>query len=171
MTKSPRKNVPDVGIELGAACVPSGLASDRATAPGKTNICVAFWTIIRKFKFKFQAFLQISDDYKKISSVPSNFIIHDKKIQISCVSSNFMRSFIIRIFNWFKFHASLQTPVYKNKMLASKCLSFKPDHVYLTQGVGRLLVSLVPMLEQKKKKKRCERVLLSSWIVRSAVIV
>ena len=33
MTKSPRKNVPDVGIELGAACMPSGHASDRATAP------------------------------------------------------------------------------------------------------------------------------------------
>ena len=35
MTKSPRKNVPDVGIELGAACMPSELASDRATAPGQ----------------------------------------------------------------------------------------------------------------------------------------
>ena len=34
MTKSPRKNVPDVGIELGAACMPSGHASDRATAFG-----------------------------------------------------------------------------------------------------------------------------------------
>ena len=34
MTKSPRKNVPDVGIELGAACMPSELTSDRATAPG-----------------------------------------------------------------------------------------------------------------------------------------
>ena len=34
MTKSPRKNVPDVGIEPGAACMPSELASDRATAPG-----------------------------------------------------------------------------------------------------------------------------------------
>ena len=34
MTKSPRKNVPDVGIELGAACMPSGHTSDRATAPG-----------------------------------------------------------------------------------------------------------------------------------------
>ena len=33
MKKSPRKNVPDVGIELGAACMPSGQASDRATAP------------------------------------------------------------------------------------------------------------------------------------------
>ena len=32
MTKSPRKNVPDVGIELGAACMPSEHASD--TAPG-----------------------------------------------------------------------------------------------------------------------------------------
>ena len=34
MTKSLRKNVPDMGIELGAACMPSELASDRATAPG-----------------------------------------------------------------------------------------------------------------------------------------
>ena len=34
MNKSPRKNVPDVGIELGAACMQSGHASDRATAPG-----------------------------------------------------------------------------------------------------------------------------------------
>ena len=33
MIKPPRKNVPDVGIELGAACMPSELASDRATAP------------------------------------------------------------------------------------------------------------------------------------------
>ena len=34
MTKSSRKNVPDVGIELEAACMPSGQASDRTTAPG-----------------------------------------------------------------------------------------------------------------------------------------
>ena len=34
MTKSQQKNVPDIGIELGAACMPSELASDRATAPG-----------------------------------------------------------------------------------------------------------------------------------------
>ena len=34
MTKSPRKNVADVGIKLRAACMPSGHASDRATAPG-----------------------------------------------------------------------------------------------------------------------------------------
>ena len=38
MTKSPRKNVPDVGIELGAACMPSELASDRATAPGNIRL-------------------------------------------------------------------------------------------------------------------------------------
>ena len=38
MTKSPRKNVPDVGIELGAAFMPSELASDRATAPGPKQI-------------------------------------------------------------------------------------------------------------------------------------
>ena len=37
MTKSPRKNVPDVGFELGAACMPSELASDRATALGLTH--------------------------------------------------------------------------------------------------------------------------------------
>ena len=38
MTKSPRKNVADVGIELGAACMPSELASDRATAPGGPEV-------------------------------------------------------------------------------------------------------------------------------------
>ena len=31
MTKSPWKNVPDVGIRLGEACMPSEQASDRAT--------------------------------------------------------------------------------------------------------------------------------------------
>ena len=35
MTKSLRKNVPDVVIELGAACMPCEFASDRATSPGK----------------------------------------------------------------------------------------------------------------------------------------
>ena len=34
ITKSPWKNVPNVGIELGAACMPTELASDQATAPG-----------------------------------------------------------------------------------------------------------------------------------------
>ena len=33
MTKSPRKNVSDIRIELGAACMPSGHTFDRATAP------------------------------------------------------------------------------------------------------------------------------------------
>ena len=41
MTKSPRKNVPDVGIELGAAYMPSEHASDRATAPSMFFLCVA----------------------------------------------------------------------------------------------------------------------------------
>ena len=31
MTKSPRKNVPDVGMEVGAVCMPSGHASGQAT--------------------------------------------------------------------------------------------------------------------------------------------
>ena len=36
MAKSARKNVPEVGMEPGAACImPAGLASDRATAPGQ----------------------------------------------------------------------------------------------------------------------------------------
>ena len=38
MTKSPRKNVHDVGIELGAACMASGHASDRATVPGNDKV-------------------------------------------------------------------------------------------------------------------------------------
>ena len=33
MTKSPRKNVPDVGIELRAACMPSGHASNPIEPP------------------------------------------------------------------------------------------------------------------------------------------
>ena len=37
MTKSPRKNVPDVGIELWFTCMPSELASDRATGPGQSD--------------------------------------------------------------------------------------------------------------------------------------
>ena len=35
MTKCPRKNVPDMGIELRAACMPNEHASDQATAPGR----------------------------------------------------------------------------------------------------------------------------------------
>ena len=27
-------NVPDVGVDLGTACIPSGLVTDLATAPG-----------------------------------------------------------------------------------------------------------------------------------------
>ena len=38
MTKSPRKNVLDVGIDLGAACMPSGHASDGATTPGQIKL-------------------------------------------------------------------------------------------------------------------------------------
>ena len=51
MTKSPRKNVPDVGIEFGAACMPSGHDSDRATTPGlnetvyEWNGMSCFWSV------------------------------------------------------------------------------------------------------------------------------
>ena len=44
MTRSSRKNVPDVGIEPGAACMPSEHASDRATAPGR--VCLVGTCII-----------------------------------------------------------------------------------------------------------------------------
>ena len=44
MTKSPRKNVPDVGIELGVACMPSGHASDWATASGISSPGLYFIT-------------------------------------------------------------------------------------------------------------------------------
>ena len=32
-----RKNVPDAGINLGFSCIPSGIATDHATAPGKNK--------------------------------------------------------------------------------------------------------------------------------------
>ena len=41
-TKSPRKNVPDVGIKIGAACMPSGHAFDRITTPG-SKICIVMF--------------------------------------------------------------------------------------------------------------------------------
>ena len=55
--------MPDVGIELGAACMPSELASDRATAPGRvgsqgrlpnplTVHCVA--TVSKNFKINLE---------------------------------------------------------------------------------------------------------------------
>ena len=37
LTKYPRKNMPDVGIELGTACMPSGHTSDRAAMPSAFN--------------------------------------------------------------------------------------------------------------------------------------
>ena len=48
MTKSPRKNVPDAGIEVGAACMPSEYASDQDTAPVNTYLggrkeVIRFW--------------------------------------------------------------------------------------------------------------------------------
>ena len=72
MTKSPRKNVPGVGIELGAACMPSELASDRATAPGlkpgypKDRIEVLRNSEIRDFFFFFFFFLTRLDKKMKI---------------------------------------------------------------------------------------------------------
>ena len=47
MKKSFRKNVPDVGVDLGSACIPSGLATDRATMPS-LQICVRCYVYLGK---------------------------------------------------------------------------------------------------------------------------
>ena len=46
MTKSARKNVPDLVIELWAACMLSGRASDRATVPGPTSSWIGSFTSV-----------------------------------------------------------------------------------------------------------------------------
>ena len=43
--------------------------------------------------------------------------------------------------------------------------------INLFPGEGRLLVNLIPMLEQKKKKKKKKKNMRKDWAVRSAVIV
>ena len=63
MTKSPRKNVPDVGIELGAACMPSELASEWATAPG---ICVCAFQWERVIFEKNNAQLHVTLCFKNV---------------------------------------------------------------------------------------------------------
>ena len=59
-TKSPRKNVPDVGIELGATCMPSGHASDRATA---STLYMIFLSCLRRNirQFMRKHVLEVSD--------------------------------------------------------------------------------------------------------------
>ena len=51
MTKSPRKNVPDVGIEHGAACMPRGYASDRATVSGLMSDNITFINALYRIAF------------------------------------------------------------------------------------------------------------------------
>ena len=63
MTKSPRKNVPDVGIELGAACMPSEHASDRSTAPGIKNVEKGYLdTNVRVKSFKNATIQNVKDN-------------------------------------------------------------------------------------------------------------
>ena len=52
MTKSPRKNVPDAGIELKAACIASRHASDRATS----SVTSPQWCEPLKIQFLSQTF-------------------------------------------------------------------------------------------------------------------
>ena len=69
MTKSPRKNVPDVEIELGAACMPSELASDRATAPGETKkyqFKAVVQSCIETKKYQFKAVLKLKSTSSKL---------------------------------------------------------------------------------------------------------
>ena len=48
MIKSPRKNVPDMGIKLGTACMPSGHhTSDRATGPDNSCMKKAAQAILK----------------------------------------------------------------------------------------------------------------------------
>ena len=63
MTKSPRKNVPDMGIELGAACMPSEHASDRTTAPGRTLVNPDFVTDHNPFQMSLLPDDYISDSF------------------------------------------------------------------------------------------------------------
>ena len=65
MTKSPRKNVPDVGIELGAACMPRELASNRATAPGLKQQYSQCYMQERRQGTITLAWLKVTENYQK----------------------------------------------------------------------------------------------------------
>ena len=73
MTKSPRKNVPDVGIELGAACMPSEHASDRATAPGEI-LGQLKWKSLKKRR-KAKRLILLYKGLKGKASVPTDDLI------------------------------------------------------------------------------------------------
>ena len=73
MTKSPRKNVPDVGIELGAACMPSEFASDRATAPGSDGTAVHVNLILNAKECKQLAFAHMLNEYRVTVTQTSNW--------------------------------------------------------------------------------------------------
>ena len=55
MTKSPWTNVPDIGIELGAACMPSEHASNQTTAPGYVLLNCSMY-----FVFPFVSFALVA---------------------------------------------------------------------------------------------------------------
>ena len=64
MTKSPRKNAPNVGIELGAACMPSEHASDQVTVPG----------MITDYTWLLQNMYSITADYDYRLRLPQAWI-------------------------------------------------------------------------------------------------
>ena len=105
MTKSPRKNVPNVGIEIGAACMPSELASDRATAPGNLD-----GAINRHHK---RADLIIINFAKAIDKVPHRFKIQNLSLNISQVYKvNNMRC---NYYNSYYIHALIKLNQTKEK--------------------------------------------------------
>ena len=53
-------SVPDVGIELGAACTPSELASDRATAPGHHRVNIIKLQVMFEWSLEWDCRGQIS---------------------------------------------------------------------------------------------------------------
>ena len=91
MTKPPWKNVPDVAIELRAACMPSEHASYPATTPGAWNLNhdVTFALMF----FKFCSLVQVATAPCKVSGWSLSIFIFNwsfnnplTKMSISCLS-------------------------------------------------------------------------------------
>ena len=79
MTKSQRKNVPDVGIKLGATCMPSGHASDRATAPGRSEGCRCSCSVVLCDEWNQNSQRKMSH----LMTKPTKWHVHPAKTQIS----------------------------------------------------------------------------------------
>ena len=105
--KSPRKNVPNVGIELEAACIPSGHASDRATAPGDISLHTPYTSVmfckirvhvgvgcIMRIAIK----IQLSSHFDDIAY--AKYMYTDAKVQIGTCLHSFKGYKYVRITFW-----------------------------------------------------------------------